>query len=92
MSRYRRSHVPGGTYFFTVATYQRQKILTHPQVLDENFVQAVVVTPLMRYRDDIQLRYSPDLQLIHVRSSSRLGISDMRVNRSRVEWLRSQIP
>ncbi len=33
MSRYRRSHVPGASYFFTVVTYRKQKILTHPQVL-----------------------------------------------------------
>jgi putative transposase len=28
MSDYRRSHVPGGTYFFTVVTYRRRPILT----------------------------------------------------------------
>ena len=58
---------------------------------DRVFVQAVVVSPLMRYRDDLQLLYQPDRQLIQVRSSSRLGISDMGVNRSRVKALRFQI-
>jgi len=33
MSRYRRSHTPGTTYFFTVNTYRRQQLLTHPEVL-----------------------------------------------------------
>ncbi|MEJ2567206.1 MAG: transposase [Gammaproteobacteria bacterium] len=33
MPRYRRSHVPGTTYFFTVNTYRRQHLLTHPEVL-----------------------------------------------------------
>jgi putative transposase len=28
MPNYRRNHVPGGTYFFTVVTYQRRKFLT----------------------------------------------------------------
>jgi putative transposase len=32
MSRYRRSRVPGTTYFFTVNTYRRQRILTLPEV------------------------------------------------------------
>ena len=60
-------------------------------VNDRVFVQAVVVSPLMRYRDDLQLLYQPDRQLIQVRSSSRLGISDMGVNLSRVKALRFQI-
>jgi putative transposase len=28
MSDYRRNYVPGGTYFFTVVTYQRRRMLT----------------------------------------------------------------
>jgi uncharacterized protein (DUF1499 family) len=60
-------------------------------VEDGSFMQAVVVTPLMRYRDDVQLLYQADLERIQVRSSSRLGFSDMGTNRSRVEALRSKI-
>ncbi|MBI4573197.1 MAG: transposase [candidate division NC10 bacterium] len=29
MPNYRRARVPGGTYFFTVVTHQRQPVLTH---------------------------------------------------------------
>ena len=32
MSRYRRSHVPGATYFFTVVSYRRQVILCEPSI------------------------------------------------------------
>ena len=32
MSRYRRSTACGTTYFFTVNTYLRRPILTHPEV------------------------------------------------------------
>jgi putative transposase len=31
MPEYRRATTPGGTYFFTVVTYQRQEILTKPE-------------------------------------------------------------
>jgi uncharacterized protein (DUF1499 family) len=58
---------------------------------DDRFLQAVVKTPLMRFRDDVQLLYFPDAQLIQVRSSSRLGISDMGTNAKRVESLRAQL-
>jgi uncharacterized protein (DUF1499 family) len=57
----------------------------------DDFVQAVVKTPLMRFRDDVQLRFVEDAGVIHVRSSSRLGMGDMGTNRSRVEMMRSQL-
>ena len=54
------------------------------------FIQAVNKTPLMRFRDDIQMRFDANTGLIQVRSSSRLGIGDMGANRKRVEMLRQQ--
>jgi len=36
MQRYRREWIPGATYFFTVATYRRQGVLT-----DAPFYQAL---------------------------------------------------
>ena len=56
-----------------------------------DFVQAVVTTPLMRFRDDVQLQFVQEAGVIQVRSSSRLGISDMGTNRRRVELLRQQL-
>jgi len=32
MSRYRRSPAAGATFFFTVNTYRRKKLLIHPEV------------------------------------------------------------
>ena len=55
---------------------------------DSRFVQAIVKTPLMRFRDDVQLQFDPDSGLIQVRSSSRLGISDLGTNYRRIEALR----
>lgn len=56
-----------------------------------DFLQTVVKTPLMRFRDDVQLRFVEDAGVIQVRSSSRLGIGDMGANRKRVEMLRRQL-
>lgn len=58
---------------------------------DGNYIQAIVKTPLMRFRDDIQLLFRPDEQLIQVRSSSRIGLSDMGANARRVETPRDQL-
>ncbi len=57
----------------------------------ENFIQWVAVTPALRFRDDIQLLFMPELELIHVRSSSRLGLSDLNANRDRIEILRARL-
>jgi uncharacterized protein (DUF1499 family) len=58
-------------------------------VIDDGyFIQAIVKTPLMRFRDDIQLQFDPGSELIQVRSSSRLGLSDLGTNYRRVEALR----
>jgi uncharacterized protein (DUF1499 family) len=58
---------------------------------DGHFLQAIVKTPVMKFRDDVQLIFFPEEQLIHVRSSSRLGLSDLGTNARRVETLRDQI-
>ena len=56
-----------------------------------DFVQAVVKTPLMQFRDDVQLAFNQQAGDIQVRSSSRLGISDMGANRTRIESLRAHL-
>lgn len=61
-------------------------------VIDQdNFLQAVVETPLMKFRDDVQLLFVTDDRLIQVRSSSRLGVSDLGANAKRIETLRDQL-
>ena len=58
---------------------------------DGNFMQAIVHTPIMRFRDDVQLLFVPDDQLIQLRSSSRIGISDLGTNARRIETLRDEL-
>ena len=58
---------------------------------DANFVQAIVKTQTMKFQDDVQLLFLPDNQLIQVRSSSRLGLSDLGTNARRVETVRNQL-
>ena len=62
-----------------------------PMIDDANFLHVVVSTPTLGFKDDLQLLFINQQQLIHVRSSSRLGIGDMGVNAKRVEALRQQL-
>lgn len=46
-------------------------------------------TRLFRFVDDVELLLDAPAGVIHIRSSSRVGYSDMGVNRKRVEAIRS---
>jgi uncharacterized protein (DUF1499 family) len=54
-----------------------------------DYLYAEFRSRLLRYVDDVELYF--DGQVIHVRSSSRLGRRDFGVNRKRVEALRRLI-
>jgi len=53
------------------------------------YAHAVFRTPLLRFRDDLEVRLDEPNSVIHVRSASRVGYSDMGANRRRVENLRT---
>lgn len=55
------------------------------------YVHAVVRTRLLRFRDDVELRLDAQHRRVDVRSASRLGSSDLGVNRTRVEQLREAL-
>ena len=44
---------------------------------------AVFKTPLLRFRDDVEVFFEPETRHMHFRSASRAGYSDMGVNRKR---------
>lgn len=68
-----------------IAARSRAKVVTHKGA----YLHAEFSTALMGYTDDVEL-YA-DGKVLHVRSSSRLGIRDFHVNRKRVESLRAQL-
>lgn len=45
---------------------------------------------IFRFVDDLEFAFDPDAAEIHVRSASRVGHSDLGVNRRRVEWIRER--
>ncbi len=45
---------------------------------------------IFRFVDDVEFRFDPRTRLIHVRSASRVGHSDLGVNRTRVETIRAR--
>lgn len=67
---------------------KRTKIVT----ANADYIRAEFTSALFRFVDDVEF-YLPDGQadetVIHVRSASRIGRSDLGVNRKRVEEIRS---
>ncbi|MCH8514576.1 MAG: DUF1499 domain-containing protein [Kiritimatiellae bacterium] len=56
-----------------------------------NYMAATFRSPLFRFVDDMEFRMVPEENLIHFRSASRVGHSDMGVNRKRVEAFRDRL-
>lgn len=55
---------------------------------DENYLRAEVSSRVFGFVDDIEFLLDPNAAVIHVRSASRVGHSDLGVNRKRVEQIR----
>jgi uncharacterized protein (DUF1499 family) len=53
-----------------------------------DYLHAEFTSRLMGYVDDVEFLTDASQGLVHVRSASRLGYSDMGVNRERVETIR----
>ena len=53
-----------------------------------DYLRVLFVTPTMRYRDDAEFWLDEEDKVVHFRSQSRVGYSDMGLNRVRYEKLR----
>ncbi|MFQ3219845.1 MAG: hypothetical protein ACI8R9_002293 [Paraglaciecola sp.] len=62
------------------------------KVVEDNYIRAEFTSSILRFVDDVEF-YFPDTKegIIHVRSASRIGYSDLGVNRKRIEQIRSKI-
>lgn len=76
-------------------TFQRLRIYLQEQnnisliTNNENYIHAEASSDLFGFVDDVEFNYRPQTNIIAVRSASRLGYSDMGVNRKRVEAIRT---
>lgn len=65
---------------------ERTEIVTE----GDNYLYVEFTTPLMGFVDDVEFYVEPN-GVIQVRSASRLGQSDLGLNRKRVEAIRAQL-
>ncbi len=70
-----------------IQNMERTKIITE----SENYLYAEFKTKLMGFVDDVEFFLDDSAQVIQVRSASRLGQSDLGVNRKRIETIRTKL-
>ncbi len=58
---------------------------------EPGYLYAQFTTRIMKYIDDAEFWFDPAAGVIQVRSSSRLGSSDLGVNRERIEIIRQKL-
>lgn len=57
--------------------------------VDERYLHVEMTSAFFRFVDDVEFLLDPAAGVIHVRSASRLGYSDLGVNRKRIEGIRA---
>lgn len=70
-----------------VAAYPRTQV----EVDEPRYLHAVCTTRIMRFKDDVEFLVDEDAKLIHYRSASRVGSSDLGANRARMEEMTASI-
>lgn len=69
-----------------IQSLPRTKIITE----SEDYLYAEFKSALMGFVDDVEFYLDPKTKVIQVRSASRLGESDLGVNRQRIETIRAK--
>ena len=69
------------------------KVLTvvpRTEVVEEtdNYIHALSKSRIFKFTDDVEFYFPSDENVIHIRSASRVGESDLGVNRTRMEQIR----
>ncbi len=57
----------------------------------ENYLHGVATTKIFRFKDDVEFFYDQSAELLHFKSKSRVGHSDLGTNRKRIKNLLKSI-
>jgi uncharacterized protein (DUF1499 family) len=69
-----------------IASLKRTKILEDRG----EYIHAVFTSQIFRFKDDVEFVFDDQNKLIHFRSASRVGYSDLGVNRKRMEEIKKR--
>jgi len=57
----------------------------------DHYIRAEFTSKVFRFVDDVEFLLDPQTQTLHFRSASRVGHSDLGVNRKRIETLKTAL-
>ena len=69
-----------------LSSLKRTRVVT----LEQTYIHAESVSAIMRFVDDVEFFFDDHQKVIHVKSASRVGYSDLGVNRRRIEKIRNR--
>jgi uncharacterized protein (DUF1499 family) len=69
-----------------ILSMKRSQIITDT----DSYIHAEFTSAIFRFVDDVEFWFDENAKVIHVRSASRIGHSDLGVNRERVEEMRAR--
>jgi len=69
-----------------ISTYKGTEIIKN----EKNYIHVVFKTDGMGFKDDVEFYFDETTERIHFRSASRVGYSDMGLNRKRYEEIKSE--
>jgi uncharacterized protein (DUF1499 family) len=95
---------PGTSHYVEPLNYQgaieeaKQRLLdvingfprTEVHEVTDTYIHATFTSFLFRFTDDVEFRIDDDKKLIHMKSASRLGFSDLGANQRRCEAIRKR--
>jgi len=58
---------------------------------DKDYIASIFVSSIFRFVDDVEIRFDEVKNLVHIRSSSRVGYSDFGVNKKRVDEINMKL-
>ena len=70
-----------------IATLSRTKLVEE----DETYLHYEFTSLLLRFVDDVEFVFDEPTKTLHFRSASRIGYSDLGVNRKRMEQVRALV-
>ncbi len=87
--------VPAELAFSQILNYlENQKGVKILKTEDKSYIYAVFTSKLLRFKDDVEFYIQTDDQdraVVDIRSASRIGYSDLGVNRNRMEEIRKYL-